>query len=835
MRKFTIFLTLLLLFVVGGVRAEVITTTPIPGVEYKIKCIATAHTGYLGDDGSTLQGRHNTGTIFVLEATSTAGQYYLKSKETGKYINAAGVTSGSAISFDATPTTYWTLDQTNADVAKNSWAIRPNGTAGVSLNNNGAQGTACPYMKVFEHNRSGQGCDLWTFDDMSAEQLPTLPYGKYIRVSSTKADFLTVATGADDNAHWYVMTQERGGESPMYDNGTNTMKRAAASVQVSGQALTTAYAKYLVRFFNAGSEGQYFIQFATGGYITKDLTVNSRVVAQPYQIYNIRNEATHIGWNLPNTDGSYGSRVDNNSAGSTLSFWGSGLITAPNGNNDWSIYPVEFVDPVNISYTLSAATTGETFAGSYSSGWAGEHTLLPVLSGAGAYTLSNANFEENGDAHTLTAVINFPFPVSSATKKVVTGIQSQLGSAYWRAKPNAGAYEAYSTNTEATITLDNADQFQWYIYPSFADGTFSFKIQNKESGKYLPALAAAQGVNKVNALADEASAGTYYYMPCIDGYYGFSINAAGTIFLTINTGSTDNQPLWAWTKSGTHKGSNLTFPAITKGEEYIEATINKYKSAPTLDILAGSTVMGPSEFAAPAEVNAAIAAANAVEETVAAKYAFINGETASTIQTYLNAVNTYGALTNYQFEVKYPYSTLILPCPSTLPSGITLYNCSATEANGYTLTLAEVSGNMTPNTPYIIASTVGNKYTIIGWDKGGRDTYTLSGSWLTGVLTEGGATVPADSYVLAAKNGQQGFYQTNGSVTCPQYKCYLTVPASAGSARAFYFPGDEPTSIEGIFAADESGTVSIYNLAGQKLNRLQKGINIVNGRKVVVK
>lgn len=831
MRKFTIFLTLLLLFVVGGVRAEVITTTPIPGVEYKIKCIATDHTGYLGDDGSTLQGRHATGTIFVLEATSTAGRYYLKSKETGKYINAAGVTSGSAISFDATPTTYWTLDQTNADVAKKSWAIRPNGTAGVSLNNNGAQGSACPYMKVNVHNSTTQGCDLWTFD----EQPLALPAGKFIQISSTKADFLTAATSAVDHAHWYVMTQVRGGETPMYDNGTSTMKRAATSEVINKQAVAS-HKKYLVRFFNTSVDGQYLVQFGTGNFVTSTLTTSSSASAQPYKIYNINGEATHIGWNLVKSDGSCGKRVDNNSAGSTVAFWGDeSEITTTGGNNDWSIYPVEFIDGVTVAYTLSAAETGETFAGSYAAVWDGTETLQPVLSGAGAYTLSNTNFEENGDAHTLTAVINFPFPVSSATKKNPTGIQSQLGSAYWRAKPNADAYEAYSTNSEATITLDNADQFQWYIYPSFADGTFSFKIQNKVSGKYLPALAAAQGANTVNALVDEASAGTYYYMPCIGSYYGFSINAAGTIFLTINTGSSDNQRLWAWTKTGTtHQGSNLTFPTITKGEEYINATFNKFKGAPTLDILAGSTVMGPSEFAAPAEVNAAIAAANAVEETVAAKYAFINGETASTIQTYLNAVNTYGALTNYQFEVKYPYSTLILPCPSMLPSGITLYNCSATEANGYTLTLAEVSGNMTPNTPYIIASTVGNKYTIIGWDKGSRATHTPSGSWLTGVLTEGGATVPADSYVLAAKNGQQGFYQTNGSVTCPQYKCYLTVPASAGSARAFYFPGDEPTSIEGIFGADESGAVSIYNLAGQKLNRLQKGINIVNGRKVVV-
>lgn len=100
MRNFTILLTLLLLFVVGGVRAEVITTTPQPGVNYKIKCIATDHSGYLGDDGTTLQGRHATGTGFILEATGVDGQYYFKSLETGKYVNAAGVTIGSAITFD---------------------------------------------------------------------------------------------------------------------------------------------------------------------------------------------------------------------------------------------------------------------------------------------------------------------------------------------------------------------------------------------------------------------------------------------------------------------------------------------------------------------------------------------------------------------------------------------------------------------------------------------------------------------------------------------------------------------------------------------------------------
>lgn len=141
MRKITFLL--LLLFVAVGAGAKIITTAPVAGTPYKIKCLATDHTGYLGDDGTTLQGRHATGTYFVFVATGTEGQYYLKSQVTDKYINAVDVTSGAAVTFDATPSTYWTLDQTNANTEKHSWALRPNGTAGVSLNNNGSSSADC--------------------------------------------------------------------------------------------------------------------------------------------------------------------------------------------------------------------------------------------------------------------------------------------------------------------------------------------------------------------------------------------------------------------------------------------------------------------------------------------------------------------------------------------------------------------------------------------------------------------------------------------------------------------------------------------------------------------
>ena len=1072
MRKATFFLMSLLLCFALGAGAKVITTTPVAGTPYKIKCLATDHTGYLGDDGTTLQGRHATGTFFILEATGTEGQYHLKSVLSGKYINAAGNTSGSAITFDETATTYWTLDQTNANTSLNSWAIRPNGTARVSLNNNGSATSGCPYMKVNVHNSNTQGCDLWTFDDgvlvpftkpafggtvwtwntdtsvfdaagkestatpgregnkgpvykfenvgtitvntntdtsdsggiwvigntsnvtsnlgswagsilvedyaiasvnyayhlkgteadgaatvwtngtltitgrtqfsmndgnaqrwyigengvintsfttvnkgsrqwnlnvvvgdqpertgyarstvtlkkkvmtwgadISSninsitvwyknaegnltqldnetavqydatgitivyeglgydEKKPSLPEDKYVSVSTNKANFLEAAESAADNAHWYILTQTRNGESPVYDSGANTLMRASTTTDING--LTPEDSKqYLVRFFATDTEGVYDIQFATGKFITGNLTTGKFFEGASYKLYNINGEATHIGWNLYNNG--FGSIVDNNGAGSTLAFWESGEVTSTNNNNDWSLYPVEFVDGVSIAYTLNAVN-GESYVGTYVTGWGEQHTYLPTLGGAAGYTLSNANFVKEGDTYTATMDITFPFPVSSATVKNATGIRSALGSATWRAKLNeeTSVYEAYTTNNEGNITIDNANEFLWYIYPSFNEGVFSFKLHNKAADKYMPAFTAAQGANTVNALADAANAGSFYYLPCVGNGKGFSINPEGTLFLTINTGSSDNQSIWAWTKSATatHEGSNLTFPTITKSEEVIRPAFQALKAATPFEILEGSIVQGPSEFANPTDINTAIDEAQTIDEnSLQAMYDFNTGTNGQMIQNYLNQVAAYGALFNHQFTVNHQYGTIILPCPSTKPDGITFYSCSATEEDGTTLTLTD-GGNMEANKPYIYESTVGNKYTIIGWDKGNRANH--ANGWLTGSLAEAGANVPDGSYVLAANKttGKQGFYKTNGTVTCPQFKCYMTVPAEAAAPKVLFFPGGEgeQTGIENVFGADENGTVTIYNLAGQRLNKLEKGINIVNGRKVLVK
>ena len=83
-------------------------------------------------------------------------------------------------------------------------------------------------------------------------------------------------------------------------------------------------------------------------------------------------------------------------------------------------------------------------------------------------------------------------------------------------------------------------------------------------------------------------------------------------------------------------------------------------------------------------------------------------------------------------------------------------------------------------------------------------------------------------YILAQVDGKVGFYKATGTI--PAGKAYYK---NATLAReAFFFDGDDATGISVPSVSSESSE-AIYNLAGQRLNKMQKGINIINGKKVL--
>ena len=84
-------------------------------------------------------------------------------------------------------------------------------------------------------------------------------------------------------------------------------------------------------------------------------------------------------------------------------------------------------------------------------------------------------------------------------------------------------------------------------------------------------------------------------------------------------------------------------------------------------------------------------------------------------------------------------------------------------------------------------------------------------------------------YVLAQPEGEEvGFYLATGTIAAGKAYCQST-----SGVKAFYFGNGDATSIQTIDNAQKTTEDAIYNIAGQRLNKVQKGINIINGKKVL--
>lgn len=91
------------------------------------------------------------------------------------------------------------------------------------------------------------------------------------------------------------------------------------------------------------------------------------------------------------------------------------------------------------------------------------------------------------------------------------------------------------------------------------------------------------------------------------------------------------------------------------------------------------------------------------------------------------------------------------------------------------------------------------------------------------------------NYILNNGSSGIGFYQANGR-TVAKNRAYIQIDQSAGVKEFISLPGFEDDDATGIRTIDNGQLTNdneIYNLAGQRVNKAQKGIYIVNGKKVL--
>ena len=102
--------------------------------------------------------------------------------------------------------------------------------------------------------------------------------------------------------------------------------------------------------------------------------------------------------------------------------------------------------------------------------------------------------------------------------------------------------------------------------------------------------------------------------------------------------------------------------------------------------------------------------------------------------------------------------------------------------------------------------------------------------------SDGSVPFGENIYVLANKTPTPGigFYRTSGSGKyVPEGRAYIDNSGSSVKEAYLFSFDDEETAIANVNVNGNGNNAAIYNMAGQRISKLQKGINIVNGKKVL--
>ena len=154
----------------------------------------------------------------------------------------------------------------------------------------------------------------------------------------------------------------------------------------------------------------------------------------------------------------------------------------------------------------------------------------------------------------------------------------------------------------------------------------------------------------------------------------------------------------------------------------------------------------------------------------------------------------------------------------TTPAGVT---ASTGVIKGNWISLTEVSGAIPAATPVVLQGAEGF-YSFMPTDEAG----TAGENDLKGTAEPLAAT--GIQYVLAEKDGVAGFYQAAEGTKIPAGKAYIE--KAAAGVKGFFF-GDA-TGIAEVETATEADA-TIYDLSGRRVEKAQKGVYIINGKKVM--
>ncbi len=197
------------------------------------------------------------------------------------------------------------------------------------------------------------------------------------------------------------------------------------------------------------------------------------------------------------------------------------------------------------------------------------------------------------------------------------------------------------------------------------------------------------------------------------------------------------------------------------------------------------------------------------------------------------------------------YATLSLPWNATIPSGVTAYTSDCYHADNHQIDLQEVNEVIPAGTGVILYSDTPDTYRFY-YNSSNVDKITEN--ILKG--TECGRLESTDRdndytyYVLANKAKGVGMYRLGNNTAIPQYRAYLKLSSYDANpnnmpvehVRFFGNHDEDWVSEDGGFidainrtSTDEGAIINIHAPNGIRLDKIQKGVNIVRMRNGVTK
>lgn len=184
------------------------------------------------------------------------------------------------------------------------------------------------------------------------------------------------------------------------------------------------------------------------------------------------------------------------------------------------------------------------------------------------------------------------------------------------------------------------------------------------------------------------------------------------------------------------------------------------------------------------------------------------------------------------------YATMCYPAAVTLPEGVTAY--IATQVNENSVHLEPFDGNLIPAYEPVVLYSEKGATVKLGLAANAREEEIISGTTegnilkgcTSATLIENGT----NTFCLAKKNDEVGFYPLSDGIKIPAFRAFLQLENAASiSGLRITIDGGSTTGIQALpeAAGNKLQTTEIYNLSGQRMAKMQKGINIINGTKVL--